>query len=110
MTRRSWTQIDGKLIPKEEVEAYRAQKRGESAYVMPDIQPFRSTVDGSVISSRRALREHNLKHDVVQRSEFSPEYIQKKVQERQQRMMGQTAGDRRERIEILKHAIDRHRR
>jgi hypothetical protein len=35
-------------------------------YVMEDVKPFVSPIDNKEISSRKALREHNLKHDVVQ--------------------------------------------
>ncbi len=34
-------------------------------YVQADIGNFRSPIDGSVITSRRALREHNARHNVI---------------------------------------------
>jgi hypothetical protein len=34
--------------------------------IMADITPFKSPVDGSVVSSRPALSEHNRRNDVVQ--------------------------------------------
>lgn len=108
MTRKSWIQIDGKLIPKDEY--YGDNRRmADVPYVLPDIEPFQSSVDGSLISSRAHLREHNRKHDVVQYAEFSPDYIQRKVKERQQRMLGQTREDKAHRIEAIKHAIERQR-
>lgn len=35
-------------------------------YVAPDIQPFRSIVDGSVINSRSDRREHMKKHKLIE--------------------------------------------
>ena len=35
-------------------------------YVVPDIQPYQSMVDGSMISSRSAHREHLRKHGVIE--------------------------------------------
>jgi len=109
MTRRSYIQIDGKLIDK--AEYYGDNSRTpQQGFFIPDIEPFVSSVDGSVVSSRSVLREHNRKHDVVQYAEFSPEYIEKKVQERMLRLNGQTKEDKQHRIELLKNAIDNQRR
>jgi len=35
-------------------------------YVMPDIQPYKSMVDGSVISSRSTHREHLRMHNCIE--------------------------------------------
>lgn len=109
MTRKSWIQIDGKLIPKEEY--YGDNRRmADIPYVLPDIEPFVSPVDGTVVSSRAHLREHNRKNDVHNYADYSPEYVEKKVKERHQRLQGQTKQDREHRIEALKSAIEQHRR
>lgn len=51
------------LIPAEEYEA----PRGPVApYVVPDIQPYRSMVDGSIVGGRRQHREHLRAHGVVE--------------------------------------------
>jgi hypothetical protein len=34
--------------------------------IVPDIAPFKSPVDNSVVGSRKALREHNKRNDVIQ--------------------------------------------
>ena len=55
----------GKLIPAEEY------RRADTVHaVHGDIDEFRSHVDGSVISSRRDLREHNKRHGVVTGAEY----------------------------------------
>ena len=54
----SYTQIDGKLVLKEKVV-----RRG-GLTIIKDIEPFVSPVDGSVVSSRAARREHNRRNQV----------------------------------------------
>jgi hypothetical protein len=51
------------LIPAEE---YRAPTRGHFHEVMPDIKPYRSMIDGSVINSRSKHRVHLLDHDCIE--------------------------------------------
>lgn len=74
-----WRQdsVTGKLVPIDE-----ATQRHAGHYVQGDIEPFVSPVDGSVISDRRQLAEHNKRNNVVNAAEFSQEYYDKKAQER----------------------------
>lgn len=44
---------------------------------MPDIEPFVSTIDGTVITGRAALREHNKRHDVTNAADYKNEWAQK---------------------------------
>lgn len=60
-----------KMVPKDE---YYADPEDTGPMIQPDIQPFKSIIDGEVISSRRDLRNHMKKHDVVHTSEFSMEW------------------------------------
>lgn len=59
--RKRWVYINGEAVPADE-----AQYAPVSAIVMPDIQPYRSMVDGSIISSRSRHREHLRAHGVVE--------------------------------------------
>ena len=59
MTTRSYVQRDGKMV--EKVLA----KRLTGHLVQLDIAPFVSPVDGSVVGSRRARREHNARNEVI---------------------------------------------
>ncbi len=52
---------EGRWVPREEF-----RRPASRIHVIPDVQAFRSPVDGSVISSRSALREHERRHDVRQ--------------------------------------------
>jgi hypothetical protein len=62
MTRRSWVQVNGKLVPKEE---YQASLDSPYYTVLPDLPDFVSPIDGKVYRGRAGMREHNRTHDVV---------------------------------------------
>jgi len=110
MSRKSWIQINGQLIPKEEYHGTNTRAKDGILFI-PDIEPFVSPIDGKIINSRPQLRAHNKFHDVTHYADFSPEYIEKKNTERLQRLHGQTKADKQDRIEALKHALEtQHRR
>ena len=46
-------------------------------------EPYQSPIDGSIISDPKSLREHNERHGVVHSAEYTPEYYEKKRQERE---------------------------
>lgn len=65
MTRKSFVQ-DPKtleLIPKDE---YYANRSEASFYVIGDIEPYQSMVDGSMIMGRRQHREHLRQHGCIE--------------------------------------------
>lgn len=80
------------------------------ASIHGDITPFVSPVDGSVISDRKQLREHNKRNNVVNASEFSDEYYAKKRKERERVYTGERTKDqiRRDRMDI-NDAIEHHK-
>lgn len=52
------------------------ERRATSYQVMPDIQPYRSMIDGSVIGSRSVHREHLRQHGCVEVGNDSSLYKQ----------------------------------
>jgi hypothetical protein len=66
-----------------------ARHRDISASVHGDIESFVSPVDGSVISDRKQLREHNKRNNVVQTSEFGTEHWDIKRKERERLYNGE---------------------
>ncbi len=102
--RKTWVQhpITHKLVPKDE-------------YVRPqmfhsihgDIEPFVSTVDGSVISSRSTLREHNTRHGVASVADMGNEG-ERARQQREDYYAGRPH-DTERRKDAIKHAVDWHR-
>lgn len=65
MTRKSWVQdpVTLKLIPKDE---YYGQAKESGPFVMSDLQPYQSMVDGSMITGRRQHREHLRQHGCIE--------------------------------------------
>lgn len=61
MTRRSWVYINGEAIEKGEYDAEPA-----AHYVINDIQPYQSMIDGSMITSRSRHREHLQAHGCIE--------------------------------------------
>jgi len=76
---------------------------------MPDIEPFKSPVDGSIVTGRRSLREHNKRNDVTNAADFK-ETWEKAAKEREKFYTGSSSYDRRDRIEALKYAVEKHTR
>jgi hypothetical protein len=83
----------GEMVPIDEA----AIKSDLGAAIHGDIRPFVSPVDGSVISDRKQLREHNKRNNVVNADEFSPEFYARKAQERADFYQG-----KRPKAEVLK--------
>ena len=56
--RRSWVQVNGELIPKDDyVAPYNPQ-----TMIMPDIKEYQSTITGEMIASRSKHRAHLRQH------------------------------------------------
>lgn len=72
----------GKLILIEEWNEGIHGRNGTSAAVHGDIEPFISPVDGSLISDRKQLRDHNKRNNVTHADDFSPEYYNREKQKR----------------------------
>ena len=90
--------ITNKLIPTDE---YVRPKETGSAAVFGDLQSFVSPVDGTIITDRKQLREHNLRNNVVSADEFSPEHYARKKRERDDFFEG-----RRSREETYKRKVE----
>lgn len=88
------------------IEPTESQNNG---LIMPDIEPFVSPVDGSVITGRRALREHNKRHGVTNVADYKNEW-RDKAKERASFYSGDAKYDQKRRIEHLKNAFEKHRR
>lgn len=61
--RKSYVSVNGEWIPKEE---YYANLPDPGVMIMPDIQPYKSMCDGTMITSRSKHREHLKVHGVVE--------------------------------------------
>ena len=96
----------GKLIPAEQ------HRRADpnSATVIPDIEPFISPIDKTLVSSRSKLRDHQKVHEVTAHGEYGENngqaYFKRKQYERVQRMNGRAPEQQAERIEAIRNAFD----
>ena len=85
--------------------------RGGSATIFGDIESFVSPIDGTVISDRKQLREHNKRNNVVSADEFTPEYYAAAAKKRQDFYERNRTPDqvRKDRMEIYETLV-RHER
>jgi hypothetical protein len=96
----------GKLIPKQ--EWLRMKYEGASqppTAILNDIEAFVSPIDGSVLTGRAALREHNKRHGVTNIRDYGENYFDRKNMERSANLLGSTREARLDRIESLKRVI-----
>ena len=95
--KRSWRQDSetGKLV---EI----TRERSTGAFIRDDIQPYVSPIDGTVIGSRSAERQHNFRHGVSN----DIDSLREKTR-RQNEQPVQTERDRHERKLAIKDAIER---
>ncbi len=63
--RRRWLMIEGELVP---VSGDHVQQRDarSSHNIMPDIQPYQSMIDGSIVGSRSTHRAHLKAHGCIE--------------------------------------------
>jgi len=69
MARMRWIQIDGKLIPADEVTNAADTKR--SPTILADLPDFKSPIDGSIVRGRAGMRDHCARHNVVPTAELA---------------------------------------
>ena len=70
----------GKMIP---IDGAALEKDIQAGIIVRgQFDSFKSPIDGSVISNQRQYDDHCRKHNVVPAQEFSPEYYQRKADER----------------------------
>lgn len=104
-----WRQVLNKETGKSEfIPIDEAARREDGIAIQGDIEPFRSPIDGEIITDRKAYREHMRKHNVVPAQEFSPEFYKAKAEERARELNGQYSREeklerKREIYEIAQH-------
>lgn len=105
----SWVQDPetGKLVPKDEY--YKAKYGQQDApYIQGDIESFKSPIDGSMITDRSHLREHNTKHGVTDSRDYSTEYYQRRAKEREGLLSGSSDRAVQERKTHLSEILNQH--
>lgn len=92
-----------------EMEEVTDEQSSRGLIIMGDIEPFVSTVDGSTITGRAALRAHNKRNNVTNPADFKSEW-ETAAKKRQAYFSGDPQVNRKERIEALKYAVEKHTR
>lgn len=105
VARKTYIWYDGKFVEKHLVP----RETPNAPMILPDIQPFESPITREVISSRNKLKAHMRQHGVTHANDYSNEWYEKKSAERHAAMHGQTREDKQQRIEALKHALEKYR-
>lgn len=80
----------------------------EGPQIIKSIEPFKSPVDGSIISDHAQLREHNRRHGVTDSRDYSADFVHKRRLDREARLTGSSKDDIIDRKRALARAIDRH--
>ena len=100
----SWVQVDGKLVPRNEV----ARVHDDAPYVQGDIEEFKSPINGQVITSRSHLRKHMNEHGVTDSRDYSNDWYEKKGKARDAVLRAESSECKQGRIEAIKEAIRIH--
>lgn len=87
-----------KLIPYDE---YHRDEGSKGPLICGDIESFVSPVDGSTITTRSQLREHNKRHGVTDSRDYSADWFKRKKAERDSKLQGNTAAARQDRVAAL---------
>lgn len=83
----------------------KAMKSSKATNVQAGFEPFKSPIDGSIISCRSKLREHNKRHGVTDIRDYGDEWFEKKAEERRRETLGQTSEAERERRAIVEKTL-----
>jgi hypothetical protein len=79
-----------------------AAASSKSAYIMKSIDPFKSNVDGSIISDHKQLKEHNKRNGVTNSADYSESYMNNR---RNSIASSQERDNKIQRIDALKHVM-----
>jgi hypothetical protein len=82
-----------------------AAQRADGHSIHGDIETFRSPIDGTIISDRKQLREHNERHGVVQADEFSSTYYKEQAGKRADFFQGRKSTEEKFKIRQQIHEI-----
>jgi len=99
MAKRTWRQINGKMV----------EVTPSTSPIGDDLRfdgNFISPVDGTEIRNKRELHEHNRRHNVIQTQEGHNQDWDRDRKKRERFFNGNPDG-KNERIEAIKHTIDR---
>lgn len=83
------------------VKKARTRER-KSSNIAKSFETFKSDIDGSIISDRRQLREHNRRNGVTDGRDYSPDYMSRR---RESISRHEEKRNKKERIEAIQHTL-----
>lgn len=84
------------------------EKAHKSAYINGAFTPFKSPVDGSIVSTRCQLKAHNKKHGVTDMRDYGGDWFKQRGEEMHNEKIGNTAQAKRERQEIVGNTLKQY--
>lgn len=82
-----------------------AMKNAKAVNVQAGFEPFKSPIDGTIITCRSKLKEHNKRHGVTDIRDYGDEWFDKKAKERERETLGMTPEAQKERREIIEKTL-----
>ena len=88
--RKTYVYVDGKLVEKGSDEHL---DKLYGPYVMPDIQPYKSMIDGSMITSRSIHRDHLREHGCIEVGSEKMETVKPVMKDNRREVLRQQLGN-----------------
>lgn len=96
-----YDKLSGKVISSEEWYQLHGKHVNNSAMVMKSFEPFKSTVDGTIINDRKQLAEHNKRNGVTNIADYGEKHFKDAGVRMHNERNGNTAAAEGERREII---------
>ena len=100
-----WIQdpITGKLISKDQFA-----RKEKHHMIMKPLEAFISPITKELITDRSQLRMHNKRHGVTNSADYSPEFMKKRSDARENELIGNTRAARSERLELINQSMRKY--
>ena len=102
--RGSFIQVDGKMIPR---ETFHNEVEVNAPEVMKKFKPFKSPINGELITCREQLRKHHIMHDTTDSRDYGNGYIENRARIR---LNSEKKAMHESRVNDISQAIDKLRR
>jgi hypothetical protein len=86
----------------------KAPRRSKAKGLGSDIEAFVSPIDGTVVTGRASLRQHNEKHGVTNIGDYEAGHFEKRGKEMKAECLGTTAEAKKERQQLIDKTLTAH--
>ena len=102
--RGSFIQVDGEIVSR---ETFHKTMEVNAPEVMKSFKPFKSPINGELITCREQLRKHHIMHETTDSRDYSNGYIENRARSR---ISNEKKAMHESRVNDLSQAIDKLRR